>query len=215
MILLYPIGIPVFYGTILFNNREILQRRRHQSEKLSADLEMTADLWKQYKPGRYYYEVVECARRVTLTGVVVFIYPNTAAQVAVTLVLAFVFVMVSESLAPYASSKDAWMSRVAHVVVFMSMFQGLVLKADVSNESTDSQEVFGGVLLAANVCMVAAVITEAVMGICSLFRGNGTDLDETVKPGDRNTTSTRNVVESWDMIEREEAPTTLNESKVS
>eukprot|EP00904_Undaria_pinnatifida_P008213 jgi/Undpi1/4521/HiC_scaffold_18.g07875.m1 len=197
MILIYPIGIPVFYGTILFNNREVLQRRRNRSEKLSADLAMTADLWRQYKPARYYYELVECARRVTLTGVVVFIYPNTAAQVAVTLVLVFVFVMVFESLAPYASSKDSWMSRAAHIVVFMAMFQALVLKADVSNESTDSQEVFGGVLLAANVCMVVAVITEAVMVVYSFLGRKGTDLDETVKPDDRNTTSTRNVFESW------------------
>eukprot|EP00904_Undaria_pinnatifida_P008212 jgi/Undpi1/4520/HiC_scaffold_18.g07874.m1 len=145
-----------------------------------------------------------------LRGAVVFIYPNTAAQVAVTVVLAFVFVMVSESLAPYASGKGAWMSRVAHIVVFLSMFQSLVLKADVSNESSDSQEVFGGVLLAANACMVAAVITEAVMVICSLLWGNGTDLEETVTPGDRITASTRNVVEGWDMIKREEPLTTLN-----
>ena len=214
MILLYPLGIPVFYGCILFKNREILHDRDHL-ENLPADVEMTAVLWRQYKPDRYYYEVVECARRVTLTGVVVFIYPNTAAQVSVTLVLAFVFVMVSESLAPYASRKDAWMSRVAHIVVFLSMFQALVLKADVSNESSDSQEVFGGVLLAANACMVAAVITEAVMVICPLLWGNGTDLDETVKPGDRIAASTRNAVKGWDMIEGEEPPTTLNEGKVS
>ncbi|CAM9178193.1 unnamed protein product, partial [Laminaria digitata] len=93
-----------------------------------------------------------------LTGVVVFIYANTAAQVAVTLVLAFVFVIVSESLAPYASKQDAWMSRVGHMVVFLSMFQALMLKVDVSDESSDSQQVFGGVLLAANICMLAAVI---------------------------------------------------------
>ncbi|CAM9564516.1 unnamed protein product, partial [Laminaria digitata] len=163
MILFYPIGIPVLYSIVLFKNRGVVQDRRHRSEPRLVSLEVTACLWKPYKPSRYYYEVVECARRVTLTGVVVFIYPNTAAQVAVTLVLAFVFVMVSESLVPYATREDAWLSRVGHVVVFLSMFQALVLKVDVSDESSDSQEVFGGVLLAANICMVAAVIAEAAM----------------------------------------------------
>ena len=71
-----------------------------------------------------------------------FIYPIMTSHVAVTLVLVFVFVMISESLASYKFSKDAWMSRVALVVVFTATFQALVLNADVSNESTDSQEVF-------------------------------------------------------------------------
>ena len=172
MILLYPIGIPVLYGIILFKNREVLNENRHRSEQRSEGLEVTASLWKPYKPSRYYYEVVECTRRVTLTGVVVFIYPNTAAQVAVTLVLVFLFVMVSESLAPYATTEDAWLSRVGHIVVFLSMFQALVLKVDVSDEGSYSQEVFGGVLLAANISMVAAVTAEAVMVICS-FCGRG------------------------------------------
>lgn len=207
MIILYPVGIPVLYGAIVFNYRKILQDGPRRSAKQSADLEVTADLWKSYKPTRYYYEVVECMRRVTLTGVVVFIYPNTAAQVAVTLMLAFVFVMVSESLAPYASKQDAWMSRVAHVVVFTSMFQALVLKVDVSDESSDSQQVFGGVLLAANIFMVSAVIAEAAMVVCSVCGGGDTDLDETVAPGIRNTTSTRSVVDTWDILERESAPT--------
>lgn len=115
---------------------------------------------KRYKPTRYYYEAVECARRVTFTGVVVFTYPKIAAQVAVTLALAFVFVIVSEFVAASASRKDSWMSRVAHIVVYMSIFQAFVVEADVSNASTDSQNMFGGVRLAAIVCVVAAVITE-------------------------------------------------------
>ncbi|CAM9531970.1 unnamed protein product, partial [Laminaria digitata] len=165
MIVLYPIGIPVIYAIILYKHREVLKdgMQHHRSVQQSADLEVATGLWKPYTPERYYYEVVECARRVTLTGIVVFIYPNTAAQVAVTLVLVFVFVMVSESLAPYSSRQDSWLSRVAHIVVFLSMYQALVVKVDVSDESSESQEVFGGVLLAANICMVAAVIAEAVM----------------------------------------------------
>ena len=97
MVFLYPVGIPVLYGIVLFGNREVLKENHHHSG-LSADLELMADLWKSYKPERYYYEIVECARRMTLTGVVVHIYPFTAAQVAITLLLSFSFPVVSESL---------------------------------------------------------------------------------------------------------------------
>ena len=172
----------------------------------STDLEMTRDLWKPYTPAQYYYAVVECARWATPTGVVVFIYPNTAAQVAVTLLLVFVFVMVSAALAPYASKQDSWLSRVAHIVMFLSMFQASALKIDVSDESSVSQEVFAGVLSAASVCMVA-VIAEATMVVCSLCTPGDAGLEESVATGVRNTTDTRSVIESWAMIEGDAAPT--------
>ena len=160
---MYPIDIRVLYGTILFKHPEVLKDRRRRSVQQSTDLEVTRDLWKPYPPPQYYCEVVECARRATLTCVIVFIYPNTAAQVAVTLVLVSVVGMVSEALAPYASKQDSWLCRIAHIVVFLSMFQALVLKVDVSDESSVSQEVFAGVLSAANIGMVMAVIAEATM----------------------------------------------------
>lgn len=204
MILLYPIGIPVLYSVVLFRNRGIVTDKRHREEQSSSDLQVIASLWKPYKPSRYYYEVVECARRVTLTGVVVFIYPNTAAQVAVTLVLAFVFVMVSESLVPYASTQDAWLSRVGHTVVFLSMFQALLFKVDVSDESSDSQEVFGGVLLAANICMVSAVIAEATLVVCSFCGRGDAAPKEKVEPWIRNTASNQTVVPKWDVTQVDE-----------
>lgn len=198
MILLYPVGIPVVYGIILFRHRDILRNRRRHSVQ-SVDVEVTADLWKQYRPERFYYEVVECGRRVTLTGVIVFIYPNTAGQVAITLVLAFAFVMISESLAPYALSQDAWLSRVGHIVVFLSMFQALLLKVDVSDERSDSQEVFGGVLLVANICMVLTVIVEAIIITRSFFRReDSVALEETQAPSRRKTLSAARVMEDWE-----------------
>ena len=54
-----------------------------------------------YKPYRFYYEVVECGRRVFLSGLAVLINLNIlVAKVAATLVIAVFFLVVSESLAP-------------------------------------------------------------------------------------------------------------------
>ncbi|CAN0520317.1 unnamed protein product, partial [Scytosiphon promiscuus] len=112
-------------------------------------------LWGPYKPTRFYYEVIECGRRVLLAGVVVFIYPNTAAQVAVALMMAVFFVFLSEGLAPYESRWDAWLSRTGHAIVFTSMYVALLLKVDVSHERASSQSVFEVVLVSAHVCMIA------------------------------------------------------------
>lgn len=162
MMLLYTVGIPVLYGCLLFRDSDVLKRDQPDRERL-ARVSSTSELWKPYKPSVFYYEVIECSRRVLLAGVVVFIDPNTAAQIAVTLMMAFVFVVVSEGLAPYASRWDTWLSRIGHAVVFTSMYVALLLKVDVSDERASSQGAFEALLVAAHVCMVLVVLLEAVV----------------------------------------------------
>lgn len=60
-----------------------------------------ADLWQPYKPEMHLYELVEYLRRILLSGLVVFIFPNTAAQVAVTFLIQLFFFVVSVFLLPY------------------------------------------------------------------------------------------------------------------
>lgn len=167
MTLLYTVGIPVFYGVLLFRDRTVLKQGGADREE-TARVTSISDLWSPYKPSVFYYEVVECGRRVLLAGVVVFIYPNTAAQLAVTLLMAFAFAVVSEALAPYASRWDAWLSRMGHAVVFVSIYVALLLKVDVSDERADSQQVFAAVLVATHACMVLVVVVETVVLTCAL-----------------------------------------------
>lgn len=110
----------------------------------------------------FYYEIIECGRRIALAGVVVFIYPNDTAQIAITIMNLFFFFVVSEVMSPYESVSDTWLSRTGHVIICFSMFDVLLLRVDVSQESSESQQVLGGVLVAGHVIMVAAVIAEAI-----------------------------------------------------
>ena len=170
MFAVYPVGIPLFYSYLLFESRRVLVNEDEATRMLSSPVKSISDLWIPYKPRRFYYEVVECVRRIMLTGVVVFIYPNTAAQVAVTLMIAFFFVVVSLMLVPYVSKWDTSISLVGHVVVFTSMYVALLGKVDVSDERAASQEVFAGILVASHVCMVGLVIVETVVIFCSTGR---------------------------------------------
>ena len=167
MIAVYTVGIPAFYGYLLFRDRHILTKNEADRETI-PHITTTSDLWKPYKPSVFYYEVIECGRRILLAGVVVFIEPNTSAQVAVTLMMAFVFVVVSEALAPYASRWDAWLSRMGHAVVFVTMYVALLLKVDVSNERVGSQRVFEAILVGAHACMISVVVVETIVLTCSL-----------------------------------------------
>ncbi|CAN0337742.1 unnamed protein product [Ectocarpus sp. 12 AP-2014] len=168
MIFVYPVGIPLFYAFLLYKNRRVLKNKVER--QTSPHVQPISDLWVPYKPERWYYDVIECLRRTSLTGVVVFIYPNTAAQVAVTLVIAFAFAILSESLAPYVSKWDAKVSLTGHIIVFISMYVALLSKVDVANERAASQEVFAGILVVSHACLIVVVVVETAILTFSMRR---------------------------------------------
>ncbi|CAN0004928.1 unnamed protein product [Ascophyllum nodosum] len=165
MILLYPVGIPAFYFWLLFRNGDMLANEARREDH--ANIQPTSDLWKAYKPSRYYYEIVECIRRLAITSVVVFMFPGTAAQFSVAIMVTFGFGIMMEVLAPYKSPWDTWISRAGYVIDFSSMFYASQLKVDVMAEQGKSSEIFDAILVGANGCMVVAVVVQGVISLLS------------------------------------------------
>lgn len=165
MIFVYPVGVPAIFAWWLFSNRRDLVKVGSDDATGSDRLQPMKDLWQPYKPRRYYYEVVECGRRITLTGMGVFLYPGSAAQVALEVVLAAVFMVISEMLSPFVDPMDAWLYRSGTWIVFLSMYLALLLKLDASDEDSESQEVFAKLLIAANAGLVLAVVVQVVVSV--------------------------------------------------
>ncbi|CAN0246469.1 unnamed protein product [Ascophyllum nodosum] len=168
MIAVYPLGIPLLFALLLYRNRKALTNTTLRNDSEDWAQQSISNLWKPYQPSVFYYEVVECGRRVMLTGVVVFIYPNTAAQIAVILAIAFIFAFASERLDPYDSYWDGWVSRIGHVMVLLTMYVALLAKMDVSGEGDQSQALFAGILVTAHIAMIFTAFLEAVILICSV-----------------------------------------------
>lgn len=103
-----------------------------------------------------------------LAGIVVFIYPNTAAQIAMTLAMAFIFALTSEHLNPYVSKLDGWVARIGHAMVVLTMFVALLTKMDVSDEGAQSQVILAGVLVTAHIAMILTAVAEAFILIYSV-----------------------------------------------
>ena len=82
MVFVYPVGIPLLYAVLLFQRRDVLADGGADNKTVAQPI---AGVWEAYRPERFCYEVVECGRRIMLTGVVVFIFPNDAAQIAITM----------------------------------------------------------------------------------------------------------------------------------
>lgn len=107
--------------------------------------------------------MIEFGRRLALTGVAAVVLPGSVAQIAIVILLAVVFLFVSESLSPFHSSIDMGLYRWGNGVVLGSMYVALLLKVDVSCEGTDTLSAFAWVLIAANVFMVVAVMAHSAL----------------------------------------------------
>lgn len=159
MILVYPLGIPTLYAVLLYRQRESLSRGTCD-ETLSS----TAQLWAWYEPRFFYYEVVECIRRILLTGVTCWVYQGEAAQIVFTLIVTFVFLMVFEVCRPLKSRQDAWVYRWGEIVVYSSFFAALLYRVDVSDDREYSQQVFGWVVVLAHAGVVLGLIIQVCVG---------------------------------------------------
>ena len=96
---------------------------------------------------------------------------DSAAQIAVTIMLAVLFILISEGLAPYESQLDTWICRLGHAVVILSMYFALLLKVNISKDSQASQRVFELALIAINILMVLTAIIEAILTGYSMSNG--------------------------------------------
>ena len=103
-----------------------------------------------------------------LAGIMVFIYPKTSAQIAVTLATAFMFALISDGLDPYESQWDGWVARIGHVMVVLTMFVALLTKVVVLRESTQSQAIFAVIQLTAHTVIVLTAVVEAFFLIYSV-----------------------------------------------
>lgn len=164
MVIVYPIGVPATFSWWLFRNREALARGPQHSD-VPGEITALQDIWEPYKSRYFYYEIVEYARRIILTGLAVFIYPGTSAQIAIVLILALLFALVSEVISPFRRSADAWLYRAGNCTTYLSMYLALLLKLDVSDEGSRSQAVYAGLLIAAHVGLMLAIASQCILGL--------------------------------------------------
>jgi hypothetical protein len=167
MVIIYPLGIPALYAWLLWINKHKLtimheSPMRMLSRHRDVSLRPTRFLWKTYTPNMYYWEVVECMRRLLLTGAIVFIAPGTSAQAAIACVLAVISMAVALYCHPHADRLDANIYTTGAMIVFLSMFLSLAINSDISTEDHQSQKAFAIVLVILNIALLSAAFVQIV-----------------------------------------------------
>jgi hypothetical protein len=171
MICIYPLGIPALYAWLLWCNRHKLSSCASSSDASvhmlnrhsDVTLRSTRFLWQSYTPNMYYWEVVECVRRLVLTSFMVFIVPGTAAQAAIACMLTVVGGFITVYLRPHADALDSKFYVVGIVIVFLSILMSLTLATDMFYDKDHAENVAGSILVGLNIVLMSAAVAQMYM----------------------------------------------------
>ena len=104
-------------------------RQRTISGKLDIKVRRLQFLYDPYEPKFWYFELVECARRLTFTAVIGFVSNGSVLQVIVSMLLAIMFVRIYNATSPFVKDSHDSLAEIAQWATFLTMFCALVIKS--------------------------------------------------------------------------------------
>ncbi len=118
MSLVYPLGVPLLYGILLFKARrkinpsegEDIKEKLELREANKGEIKLISFLWVAYTPDCWWFEIWECARRLLMTGGLVFVDQGSPLQVCVGLLITFFSLFNLAWFKPYISRRDNWLA---------------------------------------------------------------------------------------------------------
>jgi hypothetical protein len=162
MILLYPLGIPALYIYMLWRHRVNLRKTDNKRE-IDVSSHTTSFLWSPYTPNTYWWEVVECIRRLLLAGFLVFILPGTAGQAAVSCVFAILSMVAFSHYKPLAVPVDSKNYLLGCIILFLSMFVALLLNVNyIGADNYQSKTVMSVVLIVLIIWLFLSALFQVV-----------------------------------------------------
>ena len=122
VLLLYPIGVPVLYSTLIFS---VGRRAIHLRETSVSDAMLF--LMDDYKPRFFWWELLETAKKLTLTGFFVLILPGSVAQLVCGLVLVLFYLVLQVYAQPFKRREHNVVALTANLLVAMLFLSLIVL----------------------------------------------------------------------------------------
>lgn len=141
MVLVYPIGIPLFLYLLLHENKEFIRHRslakRFENASLVQDRNWTRNLqyylkarsieslefiYIPYSQRYWFWEIVEISRRIILTAVIGQVIVDVLQQVTVTLCVIVLYIKIYSNAKPYASEIENILSEIGLYQLFFTFF---------------------------------------------------------------------------------------------
>jgi hypothetical protein len=99
MILIFPVGVPMLYFSMLHTKRKILYTDPTKAKHL-------AFFYREYEPACYYWEAVECMRKCFVMGFASFYKPGSLMQLILVIIFTAGYIMLVTNFKPYQSKED-------------------------------------------------------------------------------------------------------------
>ena len=110
MIAVYPVGIPAMYLVLTRQHRDVLSDQGKVDEEkakgANSSIAHLSFLTNAYKPRYYWYEVLECLRRLTLASIIGIVSEEASAAPLMALLVSGAFTWVSTTLRPFKQKSD-------------------------------------------------------------------------------------------------------------
>lgn len=116
------------------------------TESKSGD-SMLDFLASQYEPKAFWFEVVECSRRLLLSSMLILVADGSAAQVVTAIFVCLASIKVYSYHAPFAEDADDLLAEVAQWQLFVVFFAALMIRVDASGDSDKDQAALAGLLV--------------------------------------------------------------------
>ena len=208
MMIIYPIGIPVFYFVSLLFQRNNLRRNKSDDEGLDQNNTLVSDfgtdsaavskikissprnsislksfsedvggrlaieracldpvtspyssLFGAYRPEFWYWECVECLRRLSLTGLLVFLYPGSEKQVLLAMLICFFWMMSYSFVAPYLESSHLFFMMLSQWGVLLQLYAVFLI---INRTFEGSMKLIGATAVGIGSCVFVFGILEIV-----------------------------------------------------
>jgi hypothetical protein len=156
-ILVYPFGTTLLYAVLLFKKRVSLQQRGREADESLSSISF---LWDNYHRRCWWFEVFECVRRLSLTGMLVFVEPGSAKQLVIAILLAIASVTVYSNVRPFIKQSDNTLAILSQWAIFFTLFGALLIKAEFRERNGTEEKNFGLILMLINCLGIGLVVTQ-------------------------------------------------------
>eukprot|EP00937_MAST-01D_sp_MAST-1D-sp2_P008078 g8078.t1 len=122
VIVIFAIGVPVLFWALLFRHRHNLNH---------DDARYLGFFFDDYRPEHWYWEVVECFRKLLLTGFALFFgVQGSLFQTAIAMAFVVVYIPVLLRVQPYKLPSDNHVALIVNIALLFVLFTSLLLKVE-------------------------------------------------------------------------------------
>jgi hypothetical protein len=163
LIALVAIGTPFLYMLLLFPHRDEIRSLMGRNKR-SATSRHLRFLFSDYRPEWYYWEVVVCTLKLTITGFAVWFAPGTLFQIVIGMLVLFLYSMLLLQCKPYLSPLHNSLAVFQSAAVFLSLLAALLLKiGDIGNMPNVELGYSSNFVTGALISTAAALLISAVL----------------------------------------------------